>query len=118
MLELIGSPGSSPSSNTNDAEKTWMLRLYVAGQTLKSLVALANLRKICEQHVPNRYSVEIIDLLEHPQLARSAQIIAIPTLVRELPTPMRKIVGDLSNTTRVLIGLDITPLIGDVLHVD
>jgi len=118
MLELINNPGSLPSPNAGGAEKTWMLRLYVAGQTLKSLVALANLRKICEQHVPNRYTIEIIDLLEHPQLAKSAQIIAIPTLVRDLPTPMRKIIGDLSNTTRVLIGLDITPLMGDVLHVD
>jgi len=95
-----------------------MLRLFVAGQTLKSLVALSNLHKICEQHVPNRYTIEVIDLLQHPQLARSAQIIAIPTLVRDLPAPMRKIVGDLSNTPRVLIGLDITPSTSDVLHAE
>lgn len=94
---------------TNIAEKKWMLRLYVAGQTLKSVVARANLHRICEQHMPDKYHVEVIDLLEHPMLAKDDQIIAIPTLVRNFPIPVRKIIGDLSNTERVLIGLDIHP---------
>jgi len=83
------------------------LRLYVAGQTLRSIVARANLHRICEQHLPDKYHVEVIDLLENPKLAKEDQIFAIPTLVRNKPIPMRKIIGDLSNTERVLIGLDI-----------
>lgn len=83
------------------------LRLYVAGQTPKSLAALANLKRICEEHMPNRYRVEVIDLVKHPQLAQGDQILAIPTLVRRVPEPLRKIIGDLSNTERVLVGLDI-----------
>jgi len=83
------------------------LRLYVAGQTPKSLTAFANLRKICEEHLAGRYRIEIIDLLEQPQLAAGDQILAIPTLVRQLPTPLKKIIGDLSNTERVLVGLDL-----------
>ncbi len=85
----------------------WDLRLYVAGQTPRSRAALANLRLICEEHLADRYSIEVIDLLEHPQLSRGDQILAIPTLVRRLPKPMRKIIGDLSDTQRVLIGLDL-----------
>jgi circadian clock protein KaiB len=85
----------------------WELRLYVAGQTPRSRVALANLQRICEGHLAGRYSIEVIDLLEQPQLSRGDQILAIPTLVRRLPQPMRKIIGDLSNTERVLIGLDL-----------
>lgn len=84
-----------------------ILRLYVAGQTPKSSLALINLKKICEEHLAGRYQIEVIDLLEHPQLARGDQILAIPTLVRQLPEPVRKIIGDLSNTERVLIGLDL-----------
>ena len=87
----------------------WTLRLYVAGQTPKSMTAFANLKTICEEHLAGRYTIEVIDLLEHPQLARGDQILAIPTLVRRLPEPMRKIIGDLSNTERVLIGLDLLP---------
>ena len=87
----------------------WNLRLYVAGKTPRALTALANLRKICETHLEGRYSIEIIDLLENPQLARGDQILAVPTLVRKLPEPVKKIIGDLSNTERVLVGLDLKP---------
>jgi circadian clock protein KaiB len=86
-----------------------VLRLYIAGQTPRSLVALANLKKICEEHLAGRYQLQVIDLLENPKLASGDQILAIPTLVRRLPLPVRKIIGDLSNTERVLIGLDILP---------
>jgi len=89
--------------------KPYVLRLYVAGQTPKSILALANLKKICEEHMHNDYSIEVIDLLERPQLASGDQILAIPTLVRTLPHPIKKIIGDLSNTERVLIGLDLRP---------
>ena len=85
----------------------WALKLYVAGQSPRSLAAFANLKRICAEHLAGRYSIEVIDLLEHPQLAAGDQIIAIPTLIRKLPTPMRKIIGDLSNTDRVLVGLDL-----------
>jgi len=87
----------------------WILRLYVAGQTPKSLAAFANLKRICEEHLAGRYEIEVIDLLEHPQLARGDQIFAVPTLVRKLPPPLRKIIGDLSNTEKVLVGLDVQP---------
>lgn len=86
-----------------------MLRLYIAGQTPKSLVAISNLKKICTEHLEGRYKIEIIDLLKHPTLARDHQILAIPTLVRQLPVPIRKIIGDLSNTEQVVVGLDIRP---------
>jgi len=89
--------------------KIWNLRLYVAGQTPKSLLAFANLKKMCEAHLAGQYRIEVIDLFEHPQLAKGDQIFAIPTLVRRLPTPLKKIIGDLSNTERVLVGLDIRP---------
>jgi circadian clock protein KaiB len=85
------------------------LRLYVAGQTARSLAAMANLQEICDQHLEGRYRIEVIDLLEHPQLARGDQIVAVPTLVRKLPEPIRKLVGDLSNTDRALVGLDLRP---------
>ena len=87
--------------------ETYQLRLYVAGQTTKSIRAFRNLRQICEAHLQGRYKIEIIDLLENPQLARGDQILAIPTLVRRLPEPITKIIGDLSNTERVLVGLDL-----------
>ena len=87
----------------------WNLRLYVAGQTPKSLAAFANLKAICEAHLQGKYTIEVIDLLQHPQLASGDQILAIPTLVRKLPPPLRKIIGDLSNTERVLVGLDLKP---------
>src|SRR5262245_37187089 len=85
----------------------WELRLYVAGQTARSLAAFANLKRICEEQVPGQYRIEVIDLSENPQLARGDQILAVPTLVRKLPEPMRKIIGDLSNTERVLVGLQL-----------
>ena len=85
----------------------WRLRLYVAGQTPKSIRAFANLKVLCETHLKGRYRIEVVDLLENPQLARGDQIIAIPTLVRKLPPPVRKIIGDLSSTERVLVGLDV-----------
>jgi circadian clock protein KaiB len=87
----------------------WNLRLYVAGQTPKSIRAFANLKKICREHLEGNYSIEVIDLLKKPQLASGDQILAIPTLVRQLPSPMKKIIGDLSNTERVLVGLDLVP---------
>lgn len=85
----------------------WVLRLYVAGQTSKSIAAFENLKRICDERLKNKYKIEVIDLLINPQLGREHQILAIPTLVRKLPVPVRKIIGDLSNTERVLIGLDL-----------
>ena len=85
------------------------LRLYVAGQTPKSMAAIANLKKICEQHLAGRYEIEIVDLIKDPALARRHQIVAIPTLIRELPEPLKRIIGDLSNVEKVLVGLDIQP---------
>lgn len=92
-----------------DANELWELRLYVAGQTAKSVAAFANLKKVCEEHLAGKYRIEVIDLLVNPQLARGDQIVAIPTLVRKLPEPIRKIIGDLSNTERVLVGLQLRP---------
>jgi circadian clock protein KaiB len=89
--------------------EVWELRLYVAGQTPKSIDAFANLKKICEENLKGKYSIEVIDLFKNPQLARGDQILAIPTLVRKLPQPIKKIIGDLSNTERVLVGLDVRP---------
>ena len=88
----------------------WELRLYVAGKTEKSVTALTNLRKYCEEHLKGQYKIEVIDLLEKPQLAEGDQILAIPTLVRKVPEPIRKIIGDLSNEEKVLVGLNIKPL--------
>ena len=90
-------------------EETWELRLYVAGHTPKSVAAVANMNKYCEQHLAGRYKLEVIDLLVNPQLAEGDQILAIPTLVRKVPEPIRKIIGDLSNEERVLVGLDVRP---------
>lgn len=95
----------------NAKEEIWELRLYVAGQTPKSLAAFANLKKICEEHLKGCYKIEVIDLLKNPILAKGDQILAIPTLVRKLPEPVRKIIGDLSNTERVLVGLDVRPIL-------
>jgi circadian clock protein KaiB len=89
--------------------KAWELRLYVAGHTPKSITAFNNLKKICEEHMPGEYHIEVIDLVKNPQLAKGDQILAIPTLVRKLPRPLKKIIGDLSNTLRVLVGLDLRP---------
>lgn len=97
------------SETGRPAKKVWELRLYVAGQTSRSLAAFANLKKICEEYLPEAYTVEVVDLLENPQLCAGDQILAIPTLVRKLPAPVKKIIGDLSNTERVLVGLDLRP---------
>jgi len=94
-------------SEESTTEGTLILRLYVAGKTPKSVTALANLKKICETHLNGKYSIEVIDLIDNPQLAKTDQIIALPTLVKKLPLPVKKIIGDLSNTERVLMGLDI-----------
>lgn len=91
------------------AKEIYELRLYIAGQTAKSATALRNLKKYCEEHLLDQYSIEIIDLLKNPQLAEGDQILAIPTLVKKVPEPVRKIIGDLSNEEKVLVGLDIRP---------
>ncbi|MBH8566682.1 circadian clock KaiB family protein [Nostoc sp. CENA67] len=97
----------NPLSECSHTEKIWELRLYVAGQTPKSLKAFANLKKICEKYLEGQYRIEVIDLMENPQLAKGDQILAIPTLVRKLPEPVKQIIGDLSNTEKVLVGLDL-----------
>lgn len=93
----------------DQTKQVYNLRLYVAGQTPRSLRAFSNLRDICDKHLAGRYTIEVVDLLENPQLAQGDQILAIPTLVRKLPPPLRKIIGDLSNTEKVLVGLDLKP---------
>lgn len=109
MAAKSGGPAAKVRSTrkTDKKEGLWELRLYVAGQTPKSLKAFANLKKLCEEHLASKYAIEVIDLLKNPQLAKGDQIIAIPTLVRKLPVPVRKIIGDLSDSERVLVGLDI-----------
>ena len=97
---------SSKAARAKPAD-LWKLRLYVAGQTPKSLLAFTNLKRLCEERLQGRYTIEVIDLLKTPQLAEDDQILALPTLVRKLPEPIRKIIGDLSNTERVLVGLDL-----------
>lgn len=99
-----------PSSTNGTDPVVYELRLYVAGQTPKSLAAFTNLKRICESHLAGQYRIEVIDLLKTPQLAAGDQILAIPTLVRKLPEPIRKIIGDLSNEERVLVGLDVLPM--------
>ncbi|MGD0022029.1 MAG: circadian clock KaiB family protein [Smithellaceae bacterium] len=94
-------------AKTDAKEEIWNLRLYVAGQTPKSIAALANLKKLCDEHLAGKYQIEVIDLSKNPHLAKGDQIIAIPTLVRKLPEPIKKIIGDLANTERVLVGLDL-----------
>jgi circadian clock protein KaiB len=98
-------PEAKDSQDRQDG--VWNLRLYVAGQTPRSLAAFANLKRLCETHLQGRYSIEVVDLLEHPQLAEGDQIIAIPTLVRQLPPPIKQIIGDLSNEEQTLVGLDL-----------
>ncbi|MDV2982879.1 UNVERIFIED_CONTAM: circadian clock KaiB family protein [Methylobacteriaceae bacterium AG10] len=107
--------GSGPRGEDGEAadgaidDGRYRLRLYVAGQTAKSLAAMANLRRFCEEHLAGHYDIEVIDLMKNPQLAAGDQILAIPTLVRRLPAPLKRIIGDLSNTEKVLVGLDIRP---------
>ncbi len=102
-----GKPAKAFDKESSKTLETWQLRLYVAGQTPKSLAAFANLKNICETHLKGQYTIEVIDLLENPKLAKGDQILAIPTLVRKLPPPIRKIIGDLSNEERVLVGLNV-----------
>lgn len=97
------------TSTTDGQSAEWVLRLYIAGQTPKSLAAVSNLHQICEQHLAGQYDIEVIDLLEKPQLAEGDKIVAIPTLVRMLPLPIRKIIGDLSDTEKTLVGLQLKP---------
>jgi circadian clock protein KaiB len=106
-LSLQEIAAKKPSHEAND--ELWQLRLYVAGQTPRSLAAFSNLKKICEEHLSGRYNIEVVDLVKHPQLAAGDQIVAIPTLVRKLPQPLRKIVGDLRDTERALVGLQLRP---------
>jgi circadian clock protein KaiB len=111
---MATTPGKKPQPRPPKARpqipKVWKLRLYVAGETPKSIRAIANLTTLCDQHLKGRYLIEVIDLLEHPEMARGDQIIALPTLVIKLPQAVRKIIGDLSNTDRVLVGLALQPL--------
>ncbi|RPH86677.1 MAG: circadian clock protein KaiB [Desulfobacteraceae bacterium] len=100
-------PAKGKNAKTEATAEIWNLRLYVAGQTQKSITAFANLKKICEEHLVGKYRIEVIDLLQNPQLAKGDQIVAVPTLVRKLPEPLKRIIGDLANTERVLVGLDI-----------
>lgn len=114
MAKRTSSKKAKPAPPTPKAvkpkETKWQLRLYVAGNTPKSVAALSNLQKYCELHLCDRYELEVIDLLLHPQLAAGDQILAIPTLVRKMPVPVRKIIGDLSNEEKVLVGLDLKPV--------
>jgi circadian clock protein KaiB len=109
MSQDTSGPAVDPSTGAEIDGGPYHMRLYVAGQTTKSMAAMANLRRICEEHLPGRYDIEVIDLLKNPQLAAGDQILAIPTLVRRLPEPLKRIIGDLSNTEKVLVGLDIRP---------
>jgi circadian clock protein KaiB len=99
-----------PAKNKSTKKKIFELKLYIAGLTPRSIAAFSNLKKICDKHLAGQYKITIIDLLKNPKLAQGDQIIAIPTLVKKLPEPVRKIIGDLSNTERVLIGLDLKPI--------
>lgn len=108
MSIAFGTRAGGDSTNAIDPE-FWELRLYVAGQSIKSITAFANLKRLCEEHLAGRYTLVVIDLLETPQLAAGEQIVAIPTLVRRLPEPIRRIVGDLSNTEKALVGLQLRP---------
>ena len=101
------SRNDSPDPEQPAPEEVWEFKLYVAGHTPRSVTAISNLKALCEEYMPGRYQIEIIDLIERPELARSDQVVAIPTLVRNLPGPIRRIIGDLSNTERVLVGLQV-----------
>ena len=101
--------GKKKQAKKAPREEMWILKLYVAGQTPKSIAAFANLNKICDEHLAGRYRIEIVDLLKNPKLAKGDEIVAIPTLVRHLPPPVKKIIGDLANTQRVLVGLNLKP---------
>lgn len=117
MKKKITSPKKSRSrkppalKNTkSQTEESWMMRLYVAGQSARSLAAIANLRKICDTHMAGRCTIEVIDLMRNPERAKTDQIVAIPTLIRKLPEPVRRIIGDLSATDKVLLSLELSPI--------
>ena len=106
---MNGESARADANPSNVSPEQWELRLYTAGQTPKSILAFNNLKRICETHMPGRYRIEVVDLLQNPRLAKEDQIVAIPTLVRKLPEPLRKIIGDLSDTERTLVGLQLRP---------
>lgn len=106
----MGTASTKRGSKSPASKIEWQLRLYVAGATPRAMAAMDNLKRLCETHLAGRYSIEVVDLLVNPQLAAGDQILAVPTLVRKFPEPMRKIIGDLSNEQRVLVGLDVKPL--------
>lgn len=113
-MNVESKPSPSPprhdeSSGADESAEQWVLRLYTAGQTPRSLAAYKNLKRICEEHLPGRYEIEVIDLLQNPRLAKEDEIVAIPTLVRKLPDPLRKVIGDLSDVNRTLVGLQLRP---------
>jgi circadian clock protein KaiB len=108
-MEVTALGSSTPPAEPESIGDLQILRLYIAGQTPRSVKAFANLKKLCEEHLAGKYRLEVIDLIQNPQLAAGDQILAVPTLVRRLPEPVRKIIGDLSNTERVLVGLDVRP---------
>src|SRR5262249_6570639 len=108
-MEVTETRPSMTPSGTKSENDVQILRLYIAGQTPKSIKAFANLKRICEEHLTGKYRIEVIDLIQNPQLAAADQILAVPTLVRRLPEPVRRIIGDLSHTDRVLVGLDVRP---------
>jgi len=105
MMDALPPDDTTPATRPDN----WLLRLYIAGQTPKSLAAISNLHRICEQHLAGKFEIEVIDLLRNPELAEADKIIAIPTLVRKLPEPLRKIIGDLSDTDKTLVGLQLEP---------
>lgn len=104
---MAGKSDEEPQSKPDERTEQWLLKLYVAGQTPKSVAALANLKRICETHLRGQYQIEVVDLLVNPKLAQGDQIVAVPTLVRQLPPPVKKIIGDLANEDRVLVGIDV-----------
>jgi circadian clock protein KaiB len=108
-MEMTALGPSTPSAEPESNQDYQILRLYIAGQTPRSIKAFANLKRLCEEHLAGKYRLEVIDLIQNPQLAAGDQILAVPTLVRRLPEPVRKIIGDLSNIERVLVGLDVRP---------
>lgn len=110
VILLMSNDNESDNGNESNDFGVWTLKLYVAGQTPKSIEAFANLKKICETHLKDKYRIEVIDLMENPELAKNDQILAIPTLVRKLPEPVKKIIGTLANEEKVLVGLEITPI--------
>ena len=102
-------PNTDANTDTDTGQEIWELRLYIAGQTPKSIKAVENLTKMCEEYLPGRYRIEVIDLLKHPRRAKEDEIVAIPTLVRKLPDPIRRVIGDLSNVEKALVGLQLRP---------